>query len=968
MNTKHACTKHMFFSGKTTEPWDPNRYKFNSSDDEEPAQPAQPTQLLEQRAKTLSREPVPTHTLKVDKFEPRQCDKQTWHDTRGDSIGASNYSPSWSITSGMYSALDDTRLYDQRDVHGFDAERKIYKGKRVDRMTGRECHMFEDAPPPRNGDFATMGGDHSMRRLQGGHLASDARRSRREQERTATQLDDQSNAHEQRQRAQRRVMGDIRREMRQHKNGVYLDNTNALTSTPYDYQQLGRNMPFVPSTERTTTSTKTRVSNPHHTHNNRQGDYDREELSRSLSDLRECDARNQTPRGHFEGAAHRSHHAERGRVDRAALSSVAGHAAAAVSWGAVGGATQARYATVELSADNSLAHVAPHAHRPSDAPPTAAPQMSHPQKPRQILPEQTAISAPTQGSTWSLFDGEAPVSDREQRAPPCSASVTTDAADGRATPALAHPLFKEVDMCSRRALLVEEPRSHRDHATPCAPQSISLAQRETSVHPNPPQLDGRVADAKALNAAATSTAAREVVSEAAGFRQGAPAVAADGRGDAARHAPTRHATNSSRRSDASARHPLRGDDLHTPSASAPRTASHGNTRCERTMDRLQLEHPNTHPTTRSSHFTPLTSLEVETGDHLATLSADVQGGAVRADHVATRKSSFAVGACASRVTQSGSGDMERGDSARPGPSDPLRTTDSAPDIQVDGGIARRDAQLATLSQRQTPLACKAPDTAVADSERRLPTLEGSAPSDRALAPPHPVVTCDATQGGDKGERSAPTRHGPLSAPLGADVTQGVDVAISADAHRLCTDDAPGTLRETPSHAHTMSTAVSRDGAYHPARANMAPHRSQAAAPHPLGSSASVGGLFGTATVHMGALKATHDTAGSARPNEQRVGGADAVGGVGSSGDTPGRVVVDTASSTEMAADGTSVGLGVGALTNHATHRAAVGAKLANSIHGRVSAGVPISPGGAMVPELLRGQHAESMDISRLAGV
>lgn len=950
---------------RDSEPWDPNRYRFDTGDETEV--PVRPTQLVQQTMSgALSRESVSTHALKADKFEPRQCDKQIWHDTRGDSIDATNYSPSWSVTSGMYSTLTDARLYDQRDVHGFDAERKLYKGKRMDRMTGKECHVFEDAPPPRNGDFKNMGGEHSMRRLQGGHLSSDPRRERREQAYTASQLDDQSDTFEQKQRAHQRVVSDIRREMRQQKNGMYLENTNAITSTPYDHQQLSRNMPFVPSTERMVTSTKSRLSNPHHTHNNRQQDYDREELSRSLSDYRECDARDQAPRGHQEGAAHRSRHAERGRADRAALSSVADYAASAVSWGAVGGASQARYATVDLSPDSGLAHVTPSAHRPSDGPATITPQTSHPSKSHQTLPAQGAISAPVQGSAWSLFDGDAPVSDREQLAIPGSASVTTDAANGRATPSVTPSLFKEVDVCSRRSILVEEPRSHHDHTAPCVPQSISLAQRETGVNFNPPTLDGEMASTKAQNAIATSTAARESVSAAAGQRQRAPSAEEDGRGSAGRHAPTRHVTNTSRRSDPSTRHPLRGDDLHAPSVSASRGAVHESTRSEKVLDRVQLEHPDAHPTTASSKFTPLTSLETDASGHLSAPSTGTRAGAIRTDRVATYRSFLAVGERASRVAQLGSGDMGRGESARPGPKDPLRATGTGVDTGVHGN-ARRDAQLATLSQRQTPLEKKTPDAATANAERRVPTLEGSVSSDRALAPPTPAVTCTGTRS-DGGERTAPTRHGSVSTLLSAGAVHGVDVISTAADWRSREGSASTTLRENGSHAHTMSTAVSREDAFHPSRADMAPHRSQAAEPHRLDDSASLGGLFGAKSVHMGALKAMHDKVGPVRCNEQRTGSADAVVDLISDGGTLGSVAVDTSSSTEMVADGASIGMGIGMVTNHTSNRATVDTKPSNDIQGRVNSGASISSSGAMVLELLRDQQGgSSIDISRFAG-
>ena len=69
--------------------------------------------------------------------------------------------------AGVTSTSVGPDVYDETRHDALPNQRTVYHGKLTDSLSGTTYNMYEDAPPPPNGDFMTMGGQHQMRRLQG---------------------------------------------------------------------------------------------------------------------------------------------------------------------------------------------------------------------------------------------------------------------------------------------------------------------------------------------------------------------------------------------------------------------------------------------------------------------------------------------------------------------------------------------------------------------------------------------------------------------------------------------------------------------------------------------------------------------------------------------------------------------------------------------------------------------------------
>lgn len=107
------------------------------------------------------RNPSSQDPMRVDQ-PPLRCQRSAWleeevtHFPTGTSIRVNQLEPG---------------LYDETQHNSFRTERRVYKGRRKDRFTGKMVDLYEDDPPPPNGDFQTFGGKHALRRLQGDDLS-----------------------------------------------------------------------------------------------------------------------------------------------------------------------------------------------------------------------------------------------------------------------------------------------------------------------------------------------------------------------------------------------------------------------------------------------------------------------------------------------------------------------------------------------------------------------------------------------------------------------------------------------------------------------------------------------------------------------------------------------------------------------------------------------------------------------------
>jgi hypothetical protein len=107
------------------------------------------------------RNPSAQDPMRVDQ-PPLRCQQSAWleeeatHFPTGTGIRVNQLEPG---------------LYNEMRHNSFRTERRVYKGRKKDRFTGKMMDLYEDDPPPPNGDFQTFGGKHAMRKLQGDDLS-----------------------------------------------------------------------------------------------------------------------------------------------------------------------------------------------------------------------------------------------------------------------------------------------------------------------------------------------------------------------------------------------------------------------------------------------------------------------------------------------------------------------------------------------------------------------------------------------------------------------------------------------------------------------------------------------------------------------------------------------------------------------------------------------------------------------------
>ena len=147
----------------STDKWDPQQFTVEGNAAlptvglAEAAAPPQPPSLC---STFHYRNPSPQDPIRIDQ-PPLRCQRSAWleedvtHFPTGSSIRVNQLEPG---------------LYDETRHNSFRTERRVYKGRRKDRFTGKMVDLYEDDPPPPNGDFQTFGGKHAMRRLQGDDL------------------------------------------------------------------------------------------------------------------------------------------------------------------------------------------------------------------------------------------------------------------------------------------------------------------------------------------------------------------------------------------------------------------------------------------------------------------------------------------------------------------------------------------------------------------------------------------------------------------------------------------------------------------------------------------------------------------------------------------------------------------------------------------------------------------------------
>lgn len=148
----------------STAKWDPHQFTVEGKAAlpavglAEAAAPPQPPSLC---STFHYRNPSAQDPMRVDQ-PPLRCQRSAWleeevtHFPTGTSIRVNQLEPG---------------LYDETQHNSFRTERRVYKGRRKDRFTGKMVDLYEDDPPPPNGDFQTFGGKHAMRRLQGDDLS-----------------------------------------------------------------------------------------------------------------------------------------------------------------------------------------------------------------------------------------------------------------------------------------------------------------------------------------------------------------------------------------------------------------------------------------------------------------------------------------------------------------------------------------------------------------------------------------------------------------------------------------------------------------------------------------------------------------------------------------------------------------------------------------------------------------------------
>ena len=149
--------------------WDARKYYFGPSKDAPPA-----AGLLEESRQRQVAGPVqslcsqlPTEDVKRamplrhDTSGIECHDKTALHTTQAGNLAYAGYGSRITPTAVGPDVYDETRH------DALPTERKVFNGKWEDPLSGIAYNMYEDAPPPPNGDFMTLGGARQMRRLQG---------------------------------------------------------------------------------------------------------------------------------------------------------------------------------------------------------------------------------------------------------------------------------------------------------------------------------------------------------------------------------------------------------------------------------------------------------------------------------------------------------------------------------------------------------------------------------------------------------------------------------------------------------------------------------------------------------------------------------------------------------------------------------------------------------------------------------
>lgn len=162
-----AALRWLLGIDSATDKWDPQQFTVKRKTPpavpsvglaEAPPQAAPPPGLC---STFHYRNPSGQDPMRVDQ-PPLKCQQSAWleeeatHFPTGTGIRANQLEPG---------------LYDETRHNSFRAERRVYKGRKQDRFTGKMVDLYEDDPPPPNGDFQTFGGKHAMRRLQGDDLS-----------------------------------------------------------------------------------------------------------------------------------------------------------------------------------------------------------------------------------------------------------------------------------------------------------------------------------------------------------------------------------------------------------------------------------------------------------------------------------------------------------------------------------------------------------------------------------------------------------------------------------------------------------------------------------------------------------------------------------------------------------------------------------------------------------------------------
>ena len=148
--------------------WDANKYSITA-----PPPPSKESVLLERER---GREPPPQqsmcssmmHTESTLRSKALRQQQPALDCFKNDEFHASEacYAPAYScsINSAAETSPD---LYDNTRHDALPGDRKVFCGKWKDPLSGIHYNMYNDAPPPPNGDFKTSGGERAMNRLQG---------------------------------------------------------------------------------------------------------------------------------------------------------------------------------------------------------------------------------------------------------------------------------------------------------------------------------------------------------------------------------------------------------------------------------------------------------------------------------------------------------------------------------------------------------------------------------------------------------------------------------------------------------------------------------------------------------------------------------------------------------------------------------------------------------------------------------